>query len=68
VAAKLAGMVAALIARKGAAALWRVIAGRHPPEHPEAPEVAWPEAAGWVAASAAAVAVARLAAKRRYEE
>lgn len=43
---------------------WRLTTGEDPPENPAAPDVTWGQALAWAAASAAVVAVSRLAAQR----
>jgi hypothetical protein len=55
----------AAVARKVLTSGWRKATGNEPPADPANPDVRWREAAGWAAASAAVVAVARLLAQRR---
>jgi hypothetical protein len=58
----------AAIARKVLTTGWKKATGKEPPADPAHPDVRWREAAGWAAASAAVVAVARLFAQRRVAE
>ncbi|HVW80441.1 MAG TPA: DUF4235 domain-containing protein [Mycobacteriales bacterium] len=53
------------VARKVLTSGWKKATGSEPPADPANPDVRWREAAGWAALSAAAVAIARLAAQRR---
>jgi hypothetical protein len=55
----------AAVARKVLTSGWKKATGNEPPADPANPDVRWREAAGWAAASAAVVAVARLLAQRR---
>ncbi|HEX3900518.1 MAG TPA: DUF4235 domain-containing protein [Mycobacteriales bacterium] len=55
----------AAVARKVLTSGWKRATGNEPPADPANPDVRWREAAGWAAASAAVVAVARLLAQRR---
>ncbi|HVU60415.1 MAG TPA: DUF4235 domain-containing protein [Mycobacteriales bacterium] len=55
----------AAVARKALTSGWKKATGNEPPADPANPDVRWHEAAGWAAASAAVVAVARLVAQRR---
>lgn len=54
----------ALVARRALSTGWRTATGKAPP-NPENPDVRWAEAATWAVASAAVVALAKLAAQRR---
>jgi hypothetical protein len=58
-------VVAGIVARKAVAAVWRVATGHHEPGSPEHPDSSLGEAIAWVAASSAALAVARLFAARQ---
>jgi hypothetical protein len=53
--------VAQKVLKKG----WTKATGKEPPADPAHPDVRWREAAGWAAASAVVVAVARLFAQRK---
>lgn len=53
------------VARKVLKSGWTKATGKEPPEDPTHPDVRWREAAGWAAASAAVMAVAKLVAQRR---
>ena len=57
-------IAAGLVARKAVSAVWRLTTGRPEPGSPEHPDSSWGEAIAWVAASSAALAVARLFAAR----
>jgi hypothetical protein len=61
----LGAAVMATVARKALTSGWKTATGNEPPSDPANPDVKWREAAGWAAASAAVVAVARLVAQRR---
>jgi hypothetical protein len=63
--ATLGAVAATAAARKSLAAAWRMVTGRQPPENPEHPDLKWGEAATWAVASAAVVALGKLAAQRR---
>lgn len=53
------------VARKVLTKGWTKAMGKEPPADPAHPDVRWREAAGWAAASAAVMAVAKLVAQRR---
>jgi len=53
-----------VVARRVATTGWKAVTGRRPPGHPSNPEVSWPTAVGWAAASGAFIGVARLLATR----
>jgi hypothetical protein len=55
----------AAVARKMLTRGWKKATGNEPPADPANPDVRWRDAAGWAAASAAVVALARLVAQRR---
>lgn len=55
----------AAVAQKVLTSGWKKATGKEPPTDPANPDVRWREAAGWAAASAAVVALARLLAQRR---
>lgn len=59
-----AGMAAAFVARKVLILAWKKIAGKEPPEHPEDPQVALPEALLWGAVLGVGVSTARMLATR----
>jgi hypothetical protein len=58
-------IVAGIVARKAVSAIWRATTGHHEPGSPEHPDSSLAEAIAWVAASSAALAVARLFAARQ---
>jgi hypothetical protein len=60
----LAGAGAAFAARKLINLIWKKVTGKEPPEHPEDPQVALPEALVWGVVVGAGVHVARLLATR----
>lgn len=59
-----AGLLAAVVARKGLEGGWRWWSGEHPPENPADPRVTWGNALLWAGATGAAMALARLLALR----
>jgi hypothetical protein len=59
-----AGIAAAVAARKAVEAGWKAATGREPPGTPESPLTSWAEAVGWATFSGTVVALARLAATR----
>jgi|SRR5450759_5647290 Protein of unknown function (DUF4235) len=60
----IAGAAAAYLARKAIMLAWNRIIGKEPPEHPEDPQVALPEALGWALVVGAGVNIARMLAVR----
>jgi hypothetical protein len=60
----LAGVTAAVAARKAVSATWKATTGKEPPDTPESPRTSWREAVGWAVVSGTVVALARLAATR----
>jgi hypothetical protein len=63
--ASIGATAGATVARKVLTKGWKAATGKEPPANPEHPGVSVGEAAGWAAASAAVVAVARVLARRR---
>jgi hypothetical protein len=63
--ATIGAALGAVLARSALRAGWRTVVGKAPPKHPQSPDVEWIEAVTWAAASAAVVAVARVATQRR---
>ncbi|MFL6240090.1 MAG: DUF4235 domain-containing protein [Actinomycetes bacterium] len=60
----IAGVAAAIAARKALTTSWKVATGKEPPDTPESPDTSWTEAIGWAVLSGTVVALARLAATR----
>ena len=60
----LAGVAAAMAARKAVTTTWKAATGKAPPDTPESPAISWSEALGWAVLSGTVVALARLAATR----
>jgi hypothetical protein len=63
--ASVGAALSAGIARKVVTAGWRRMTGKEPPKNPEHPDQRLGEAVGWAAASAGAIAAARVLAQRR---
>jgi hypothetical protein len=60
----LVGAAAAFVTRKLLIAVWKQFAGKEPPEHPEDPQVALPEALLWGVVLGVGVSTARMLAVR----
>ena len=60
----LAALAATFVVRKALTVLWTKATGREPPENPEDPQVALPEALSWSMLTGVAVGTARLLAVR----
>jgi Protein of unknown function (DUF4235) len=60
----LVGAAAAFVARKLLVVAWKKFAGKEPPEHPEDPQVALPEALLWGVLLGVGVSTARMLAVR----
>jgi Protein of unknown function (DUF4235) len=60
----LVGAAAAFVARKVLIIGWKKFAGKEPPEHPEDPQVALPEALLWGVVLGVGVSTARMLAVR----
>lgn len=60
-----AGILAAILARKAIAATWKTSTGQQPPENPADPDVSMAEAIAFSVVTGALVQVARMLASRR---
>lgn len=56
---------AGIVARKIMDTSWKVGVGHEPPENPADPDVDWPEAVAFAAASGAAIGLVRMLASRK---
>jgi hypothetical protein len=59
-----ASWLIAPVAERAVAAAWRMTAGEEPPEDVDGPDVDWGRALVWTAASAVAVSLAKVVARR----
>jgi hypothetical protein len=59
-----AAMIASNLVERSLSAGWRAITSNDPPSKPESPKTAWNEALAWTAASALAIGLSQVLAKR----
>jgi hypothetical protein len=59
-----AAMLASNVVEKSLEAGWRAVMSDDPPSRPESPHTAWGEALAWTAASALAIGLSQVLAKR----